>query len=176
MKSFDSPSVGLVEADRLDVYTGAQLSQIYAEITKAPPVKFRDLDQGRKRVAAVMGTIPDPVPEPAAVPPVPAPADPGPRALRKKVRKRFNREPKGFVRPHREGTQKAALIEALRKGATFEECERVTGWSNYKQLYEAIHVVNVTYGYGLREGEDGVIYLVVPQEGTAPPFRVEGGA
>lgn len=67
---------------------------------------------------------------------------------------------KGTVKPVREGTGRAKLVEMLREGATFEQCVKRAGFKDERNTYQAIRLLNTYSGYGLKQGDDGVIYLV----------------
>ena len=65
------------------------------------------------------------------------------------------------IKPVREGTNRAKLVELLSRpeGASFEECQKATGWSK-KDCYEGIRLLHYYVGYGLRQDDEKRIYLV----------------
>ena len=66
---------------------------------------------------------------------------------------------RGTIKPPRPGSIRARLVEILSRGATFDEVCATLGLSK-AGAYDHIRLVHVAGGYGVREGEDGVIRLV----------------
>lgn len=64
--------------------------------------------------------------------------------------------------------KRLAIFEMLQRkeGATFEEVQTATGWDR-KTAYEGIRLLHTYCGYGLKQGENGAIHLVVPKEGKS---------
>jgi len=134
---------GAVTAENLGTFSIIQLAAIYNELTGKTIKKFRDKTTAISRVQPVV----------AQRLVAPAPTFSG--------RKKFNVEPRpGGVNRYRLGTKRHKLIEALTKGATFEECMAATGW-DYKVCYENIGLLNTYVGFGLREDENRVIRVYV---------------
>lgn len=75
-------------------------------------------------------------------------------------RKLLNLPARSNQKPHREGTNRAKLVQLLHSGATIEQCMAATGWG-FRNTYEGIRILHTYLGYGLVEDERGVIKLVV---------------
>jgi hypothetical protein len=67
---------------------------------------------------------------------------------------------KGGVKDIRPDTNRATLVDMLRKGATFEQCVKSAGFKDARNTYQAIRLLNTYCGFGLKQGSDGVIHLV----------------
>ncbi len=77
---------------------------------------------------------------------------------RGRPRKRLDLPCTGTIKPPRPGSIRARLVEILSRGATFDEVCATLGLSK-AGAYDHIRLVHVAGGYGVREGEDGVIRL-----------------
>lgn len=92
----------------------------------------------------------------------PAPA----KAERKRRGFRFVFPARDEIKGHREGTNRAKLVEMMSRpataergaGATFEELRAATGWDE-KTCYEGTRLVHYYLGYGMRQDADGRITL-----------------
>lgn len=149
--SFCSAVAGNVTLDSLEQLSGPQLQAVYQELTGKTVGRFRDRASGIAKVKPVLESKLEEVKRVSAPPPPPV--------VGKKGRKKFNYPFTGKIRSYREGTKRAALIEVLQGGATFDHCMVATGWS-YKVCYENIWLLHFFVGFGLSEGDDGVIRLV----------------
>lgn len=152
----------------LEAMSGPGQVALYNLVTGEDVKKFSDRKTGAKRLWALGKPFETkaaaPVePAPKASPksdsaPKKAPAKKAPKPARaeaagdRKVRQMtFRLPPKGktFL-PHREGTNRAKLIQLLSRqnGATFEECREACDWDK-KTTYEGIRLLNALLGYGL---------------------------
>lgn len=101
--------------------------------------------------AADAFTIIEPVAEPVA--------EPTEKPDRKKRGMRFVFPArKEGVKPHREGTKRATVVSLLLEGASFEDVQKATGWSE-KDAYEGIRLVHYHLGYGMNQDAQGRIYI-----------------
>lgn len=65
----------------------------------------------------------------------------------------------GRINKYRTGTKRAELIMMLKDGATFDECRDAFGW--HRDLaWKHIRLLHTYVGFGLRQEDDGRIYLV----------------
>jgi hypothetical protein len=64
-------------------------------------------------------------------------------------------------RPPRPGTNLAYLAEALLRGATWEECEAISGKKTRQYMTKYLHRLK---GFGLRQAKDRKIYLLTRKE------------
>lgn len=85
---------------------------------------------------------------------------------RPKDRKPFNLPPGPKIKNHRPGTKRAKVIELLQRpeGASMEEIQEATGW-NPAQAFQGVSLINSYVGYGLREDDQGRIYIDNAQGG-----------
>lgn len=144
------------KADLKDIPT-ADLVTTYNSLTNRQIKKFENREKAVDRTWAVIKAVLD---EPAEEKPAKAKKEKAPKP-KKPFRFNFNFAPEDRIKPHRAGTKgRAAAIEALKKGATFEEVKTATGW-NDKQAYEGIRLLHFVLGWGMRHDlETGKIYLV----------------
>lgn len=77
--------------------------------------------------------------------------------------KKWNLPFTGRVHRYRSGTKRARLILMLMDGATFEECRDALGWSD-KIAAENLSLLHTYVGFGLREDDDGRIYLLYRED------------
>jgi hypothetical protein len=98
-----------------------------------------------------------------------APA-PAPVAEVKRTRKmNFNFPAEGKVKPPRENSKRAKVLEMLERpnGATHEEVMKAVNWDRIT-AYEGIRLLSKHNGYGLREDDKGRIHAF---EAEAPKGR-----
>lgn len=141
--------VGL--GDLIDL-TGNDLRDLYNEITGKNVGRFGTRSIGIARVRKVL---------PAHKPTVKEKSEPRPGGSKgdPKRRVRFNAPKKSKIRKYRNGTKREKLIVALANGATFQQCQKATGWP-YKVCFENIQLLHSYVGFGLKEDDEGVITLI----------------
>lgn len=76
-----------------------------------------------------------------------------------RARKLFDLPFKAPLKTHREGTARDKAIIILKKGATFAEVQKATGWTLHRHCYEGIRLLNTHLGYGVKEDDKGLIKL-----------------
>jgi hypothetical protein len=67
---------------------------------------------------------------------------------------------KGGAKEIRPETNRATLVGMLRKGASFEACVEKAGFKDERNTYQAIRLLHTYCGFGLTQGDNGVIHLV----------------
>lgn len=152
-----------------------------------PVTRFSDRATAEKRVAALLEkcqmavfSVTDGVPElvstaivqarpevtntPVAV--EPKTEEPKEKAERKRRGFRFVFPAKDEIKGHREGTNRAKLVEMMSRpataergaGATFDELRAATGWDE-KTCYEGTRLVHYYLGYGMKQDAEGRITI-----------------
>lgn len=148
------------------MYTQAQLSEksmgelveLYNSKSPQPVKKFSDKPTAIKRILALVVTEAQ---------------QPKPKKERKVRQKRFVFQPEKQVKLPKPTSFRSLVVEALRKGSSFEEMSTMyENWYKEKnkydpkkqerRTYEGIRLVHYVNGFGLRE-EDGKIFLVEPK-------------
>ena len=168
----------------LEAFSGPQLVEAYNNLGPEKPVKrFSDRKAAIRRILSLQGeqvadsiepTNPDP-PTPKPSPSKRVPVEPKSKSQERRLEHqdgkqiRGERKPKarkpfdcpftGTVKPYREGTKRALVINMLKSGATFEEIMGATEW-NHRTAYDGIKLIHTSVGYGLSESSTGVIRLV----------------
>lgn len=153
----------------IETMSGPELLRTFNELTGQSVKKFSDRKTGIARTIKALEATQNVVggPRPAIVdgavkvsaPAKAAPSKPSPKASKAR-RKRLELPARSAQKPHREGTNRAKLVQMLHRGATIEECMEKTGW-DYRNTYEGIRILHTYLGYGLQEDEQGVIRLTV---------------
>ena len=86
-----------------------------------------------------------------------------------KTRRRLINLPfSGRIRGCRSGSKREQVIALLREGASREEIMERFNW-DHKTAHEQIYLTHVYQGYGLREAEDGKIYLLDREPCSSSP-------
>lgn len=163
---FQSKSLekGVTAADLKGLNRG-QLVGVYNELTGKSIKAFKDLPTAVLRTTEAYQQWakdhPDQV-KPAPAPKAPKqPREKGPR----KVKSLDFNYPVGSdecpeIRPPREGSSRAKVVELLKKGTTLEEVMKETGWTR-AQAVPGIRLVHHKCGYGIRtQKSDGKLKLV----------------
>lgn len=148
---------------QLDQKTNAELVAIYNELHPEKPVRrFESHAAGIRRILVRLAERQAALPA-EEQPPVrnmrPEPKEGWADKKRPlSERKAFN-YPVGAIREHKPGTKRAQVLEMLLKGMTLEQVMKEIGWP-YRTAFEGVKLIHKDLGYGLTEGEDGIIRAV----------------
>ena len=150
MNTVHTNAAGDLTLTSLDRLTGPELAAVYQELTGKTLKKFHSREEGVERLTPVIRKLLQ-----REVRRTEASQTPHGRA-----RKTFKLPATGVIRNYKRGTIREKLIKLLLKGGTFEEAQRVTGWG-YHQTYDAITMLHIYTGFGVKENRKGVIKLTI---------------
>jgi len=171
MTTYEVAGVKVSTPDDLFDLPSGVLVQKYNELTGKKTTKFSSKANGVRQVWAALHDVAQMEKIDAEIEALEAEAESKPlperkpRKLRNKTgrRTRFNVAARGHIVEHRaeQHSKRAKMIQVLRgSGATLEEVQELCHWDT-RTAKDGIRLLHTKLGYGLREGEDGIIHLLV---------------
>ncbi len=166
--SFNSPTLGLVDADRIENdLTGPELVVVYNQMGTGSKVKrFSDRTAGIRRVKGALVALSCRVPTAIDKKPQDAVVSTQPVKIKKKDlpltgTSRIELLATGSIKPHRPNTRRGKLIRLMEReeGASLDEMASVSQWS-VPEVRSILKMINSGLGHGVSEDPEGKIHIV----------------